>query len=273
MKAHVARKTVSGKVRYYVVAELGDQPAQRCESCNKRTWIEEARHPSCSACGGSLRETKERRQKWVGGFGRKKDADAKRTEILGQLATASFVEPHKLTLGEFFDEWIAGLHRKATTLDSYRRYFNRYVRRRIGHLPLQQVNATILQRLYTELLREGGKAGNPLSPTTVAHVHALLFKILGDAEKSDLVTRNPAARVPDKPKMLKPREREYVTWRRDELRRFLAAIEGHELEALSERNGMTSTSTQDAGGCAERSPSSTGRLTSTPRRPPRDSGP
>ncbi len=50
------------------VIDLGLRPAQRCEVCGKRVWLARKRLEKCPAprCGGTMRDTIERRQQ-VGG--------------------------------------------------------------------------------------------------------------------------------------------------------------------------------------------------------------
>lgn len=231
MRGHIAKKGT----HYYPVVDLGDQPAQRCVECKKRTWLADGRLPRCARCGGELREGPERRQKWHPGHRRQKDAQAALTTILNQRATQTYVEPNRLELAAFFDDWIrtVSAELKPATVDGYRRLFDRYLRFRIGSLRLQQVTTAALSRLYTDLEREGGKDGAPLSRTTVTHVHALVSKVLADAVALDLVTRNVAERdFPGKPKALRPRERQHKVWSAGELAQFLRFVDGARLVPL-----------------------------------------
>ena len=63
---------------------------------------------------------------------------------------------------------------------------------RLGDVALQELRATDLDALYAELLRSGGRGGGGLSMSSVHHVHAALNKLLNDAERTGLVTRNVA---------------------------------------------------------------------------------
>jgi integrase len=231
MRGHIAKKGS----HYYPVIDLGHEPAQRCADCRKRTWLADGRLSRCAKCGGTLTEGPERRQKWHPGQRRKKDAEAALTAILNQKATQTYVEPSRVELANFFDGWILTVANelKPSTVDGYRRIFDRYLRYRIGGLRLQQLSTAALSRLYTDLEREGGKDGRPLSRTTVVHVHALISKLLADAVALDLVVRNVAERdFPGKPKALRPRERTHKVWGVTELTKFLAFVEGDRLAAL-----------------------------------------
>lgn len=69
--------------------------------------------------------------------------------------------------------------------------------------------------------------------SSVHHVHAALNKLLNDAERSGLVTRN-VARLASAPSMTTARARapEMTVWTPDQLTRFLTSIEGNRNTAL-----------------------------------------
>lgn len=75
-------------------------------------------------------------------------------------------------------------------------------------------------------LETGGHEGKPLAPKTVRHAHVVLRKALADAERMGVVSRNAAAaaRPPT------GEHAEMTTWASEDLRDFLAAIEGHQYE-------------------------------------------
>jgi hypothetical protein len=102
-----------------------------------------------------------------------------------------------------------------------------YVSPRIGNVPLQQLSALELDRLYAALATEGRERGaGGLSLRTVRYVHAILSKALGDAERKGLVARN-VARLASPPKSSATRAPEQMTWTPDELRSFLELIKDH----------------------------------------------
>ena len=83
-----------------------------------------------------------------------------------------------------------------------------------------------VQRCYTELLESGGHEGKPLAPKTVRHAHVVLRKALADAERMGLVSRNAAASA----RPPAGEHAEMTTWSSEDLRDFLAAVEGHPYE-------------------------------------------
>jgi integrase len=106
-----------------------------------------------------------------------------------------FVAPSRTTLAEFVPPWLDGLAnqaRKPSTLKGYRTVFAIHVLPRLGSTPLQDLRAADLDAMYAELLRSGRRGGGPLSMSSVHHVHAVLNKLLNDAERAGVVTRNVA---------------------------------------------------------------------------------
>jgi integrase len=101
-------------------------------------------------------------------------------------------------------------------------------------MPLRAIDASTLDELYDDLCAEGGtndKDGNPkpLSPSTVAAVHRILRRALGDAVKRDLLRTNPAndATVP---RSVGTGERQ--SWTAEELRTFLEHVADDRLAAM-----------------------------------------
>jgi integrase len=174
-----------------------------------------------------------RRQVSKGGFRTKKQAQEHLTGVMHALQTNSYVQPARQTLAEYFDQWhaAAASRLRPKTLDSYRQVFNRYLRATLGDIRLQSLTAMHLDGLYADLLRAGGRDGNPLSPTTVIHVHAVISKLLSDALRKGVVVRN-VAQAASPPRQLRPAERHLTIWSGEQLKAFLASVENERLYAL-----------------------------------------
>jgi integrase len=165
-----------------------------------------------------------------GGYRTRKVAQAALTELLATIDAGTFVAPSRLTLGRYLDDWLVGLAtagRRPSTIDRYGRMVGTYVSPRIGDVPLQQLSALELDRLYATLATEGRERGaGGLSLRTVRYVHAILSKALGDAERKGLVARN-VARLTSPPKSSATRAPEQTTWTPVELRSFLELMKDH----------------------------------------------
>lgn len=182
----------------------------------------------------------ERRQQFRGGYRTKKDAQQALTAGLRSIDTGSYVDPSRQSLAHYLlDEWLPGRkprqgtgkrHRGQVSLgtwSSYRSDLQAHVLQRIGDIRLQALTPADLNRLYDELEDSGGRGGRGLSPKTVANVHGVLHKALGDAVKQGKVARNVADAV-DPPKGSKPRN---GVWTVEELRAFLLHVRNDRLYA------------------------------------------
>lgn len=141
------------------------------------------------------------------------------------------------TIAEFAPLWLDGLAnqgRKATTLRGYRGVLRTHVLPALGSMPLEELQAADLDTLYASLLR------SKLAMTSVHHVHAVVSKMLHDAERKGLVTRNVAC-LASAPSLNAARARgpEMRVWTPAELSTFLASIAGNRNEVLFRVMAMT----------------------------------
>ena len=182
-----------------------------------------------------------RRQTTRRGFTRERDAQRALREVLTDVEDGSHVEADALTLaGYLTDEWLPSIkarsaddarrHRSTVSPATHERYARdlaRYVLPRVGGVRLQALTPAHLDELYDALESSGGQGGAPLTAKTVANVAATLHKALADAVKRGRIKRSPADAV-SPPTATKAR---HVWWSVEELRRFLAHVEGDELYA------------------------------------------
>ena len=184
-----------------------------------------------------------RRQRSKGGFRTKAEGQAFLNTQLAALQTGELVDPSRLTLGAYLlERWLpmVQLRIRHATYDSYLRLVTNHVLPTLGHVPLQELRADHLDRLYASLLIDGGHRlpGRGLSPKTVRNVHGTLCTALRDAERKRFVTRN-VALAADPPRVRLHGSREMHTWTAEELRTFLEAMQGHRLYAAYLLAAMT----------------------------------
>jgi integrase len=189
-------------------------------------------------------ESGERRQRSKGGFRTKAEAQGHLNRVQHTVQTGDFVERSTLTIKEYLlDRWLPLVENslRPTTFDSYQRMLRLHIVPTIGGIKLQNLRADDLDQLYAQLLQNGRHEGpGGLSPKTVRYIHNTIRKALKDAERKGLVSRNVAI-MADPPKQRQSGSREMKTWTPDELRTFLAALNGHRLEAayiLAATTGM-----------------------------------
>lgn len=138
--------------------------------------------------------THRRRQRWVTVHGNQRQAERRLSELVAEVNAGSYVEPSKLTVADFFERFFedyAAPNLRERTVHNYRVLARAYLLPDLGNVPLERLSALQVQSLYTRLLREGGRRGGPLSPTTVRHVHRLLAVALKRAIRWQLLRRNP----------------------------------------------------------------------------------
>jgi len=184
-----------------------------------------------------------RRRQAKRSFRTKKEAQAALTELLAAHQSGTFVAPSRTLVREFVGPWLAALEnqgRKPTTLNGYKKALDGYFLPRLGDVALQDLRASDLDALYADLLRSGGRRGQGLSMTTVHHLHAVVNKMLNDAERKGLVIRN-VAKLANAPSLTTARSKgpEMRVWSPDELARFLTSIEGNRNETMFRVMAMT----------------------------------
>jgi integrase len=153
---------------------------------------------------------------WETVKGTKKEAEKRRTELLHQLDTGTFIRPSKTTFAEYLGRWLSDYARPNISPRSYERYagiITKYLIPEMGDIPLTQLKPEHIQKHYTTIRSQG------LKPQTVRFHHALVHKSLQTAVKWGLLHRNVADGV-DVPKN---GHAEMQTWDDFEVRQFLDA--------------------------------------------------
>jgi integrase len=179
--------------------------------------------------------TGKRRKKWQGGFRTRRDAQRALADVLASLDRGTFVEPTKLTVGEYLvGTWLPAVsHRlRPSTLVGYQIVVEKQLVPRIGPLAMQRITPADLNRMYAELIERGRRAdGGPLSPRYVRMCHTILRKALADAVRWGLIARNVAdsADPPSAGEARRQAERKRRVWSRDQLQQFLRHVQGERL--------------------------------------------
>ena len=128
-----------------------------------------------------------RKQKWFAVRGTKRDAEKKLAELLHQANRNELVEPTRLALGAWLDEWLETAikppNKRLRSYETCKSVIERHLKPVLGSLRLQQVQPTDLQRYYN---------ASSLSPTTLEQHHVILHSALKAAQMQGLVTRNVA---------------------------------------------------------------------------------
>ncbi|WP_345710693.1 tyrosine-type recombinase/integrase, partial [Kineococcus glutinatus] len=166
-----------------------------------------------------------RRQVTRSGFTTKREAQRALDEELERQFAGVSHEP-ALTVGRFFEQWLAGKRNlRETTRRSYTMHVRLYLEPALGHYRLQDLRADHIDALYSDLL-EGRYA--KASASTVHHVHRTLRSALNTAVKRRLIAWNPAVQV----ELPEHRPARSSVWEPQHIAAFLDTAHGHRLSAL-----------------------------------------
>lgn len=91
----------------------------------------------------------------------KKEAQRQADEIELSIIHGDYIEPTKLTLGEYLNEWLKTrkLDLKETTWDNYRIIVEAHLIPSLGNLPLQRINPFTIQNYISQKLTSGRRDG------------------------------------------------------------------------------------------------------------------
>lgn len=128
--------------------------------------------------------------------GNKKDAQAYLTKVLRERDLGEFIEPSRITLSEYLDEWLKIAVKPRVEEKTYNDYSDRlrlYIKPPLGGFKLAKISPEQIQIIYNGMIERG------LSPRTVRYTHSILRNALQQAVKWGKMNRNPADLV-DLPK-------------------------------------------------------------------------
>lgn len=139
-----------------------------------------------------------RRQKTVTVRGTKKDAELELRRIEYELQTGTHTHPTKITIGEYFDQWLEHVEGAVSpkTFQGYQCIVVHHITPSLGAIRLSKLQPLDIEQYYHRLLRHGrvdGKGG--LSAQTIKHHHALIHTALSQAVNWRLLPCNPAEAV------------------------------------------------------------------------------
>jgi integrase len=169
---------------------------------------------------GQHPETGKRQQKWITFRGTKEDAEKELTKHLREVDTGDFVDPAKVTVAEFFEQWLSVVAEQKVSGKTFERYkgiVKHHITPAFGQLPLQRLTALHIETQYARLSKAGRKDGREggLSAQTILHHHRLMSEALEKAVKWKLLTHNPVdgveAPVP-RPREIVPIDEAQAAW-------------------------------------------------------------
>ena len=161
-------------------------------------------------------------KRWVRGRTRR-EAAGKLDAIRHLVGSGSVGDREKLTVGEWLERFVALRSRdvRPRTVENYRHYVSKIVPV-LGGVALRRLTALQVRALYVRMQDDG------LSPSVRKHVHHFLKAAYRDAERMELVERNPVAVVdaPSGGQLVKAQ-----VWSPEQLTVYLAAARNERLFA------------------------------------------
>lgn len=181
-----------------------------------------------------------RKQARRGGFRTRGEAQAALNELLNARQQGTYIEPSKGTVGDYLNEWLAGMRAqvRSSTRASYEMNMREHVLPAIGDVRLQDLTPDRLNALYADLLESGRRDGKGLSAKSVCNVHTTIRKALADAVDAGRVARNVAA-LAKPPKVRASDRAEMRTWTAAQLRAFLERAADDDFYAAWHTAGST----------------------------------
>jgi len=157
------------------------------------------------------------RQKWIRFHGTREQAQQKLTELTGEVHKGEFIEPSKMTLSQWLDEWMEKSIRPRCAVNTYRAYMHvvtKYLKPGLGHVHLQRLTPLQVGQYYAE-------RGAKLAARTVSVHHVLLTSALNAAVQNGLVRHNVAQRVTNKPRGRTSEDALHNVWTAEDAKKFL----------------------------------------------------
>lgn len=144
----------------------------------------------------------------------------------------SYVEPSKMTVGQWMDIWLEGFcgDKKYLTVHQYRATVDNHIKPALGAIKLADLAPVQVQQFYNRLLQTpaAGKQNTgkekTLSAKTVRNIHGVLSKALTVAVQMDAIKSNPC----DRTTLPKVEKKEIRPLSDTEIKAFIAAVEGDE---------------------------------------------
>lgn len=125
----------------------------------------------------------------------RKEVSDKLNTILYQKQNGTYVQPNRVTLKDWLNDWLmnyAKITVRPSTYISYEGYVYNHINPILGDVPIQQVTPVIVQNFYNQKYESGRSDGmGGLSPKTIRNLHNMLHQALDQARINGLIFNNP----------------------------------------------------------------------------------
>jgi integrase len=138
----------------------------------------------------------------------KAEAQKELRKLLKAADDGSHVAPNKITVGKWMEQWLSigapGRKQEEVserTKERYAQLLDQHVKPGLGDRPLQELQATEIDKLYTDLKTKVSPwTKRQLSKRTQRHVHVVFGAALATAVRTGLLSVNPMTKTAKRPK-------------------------------------------------------------------------
>jgi len=172
------------------------------------------------------------KQKRVTVYGTQEEVVDKKQKLEMEKRLGVRLDQNKVTLSEWLDRWLIDYMKPSLRPTTYLNYTNDlrlHVRPYVGNIKLKDLQASDLQRLFNNLLKDGraatewDKDANPgLSRKSVHNIRTTLGSALHQAVDNDFIIKNPVSAT----KLPPAEKKEVVPFTREEAETLLNYIKG-----------------------------------------------
>jgi integrase len=156
-------------------------------------------------------ETGKRRRKWHSFHGTKRQAQDKCAQLISELNGGLYIEPAKITVGQFLDRWLEHIKPLVSprTHERYGELATKNLKPLLGAVLLTKLRPMQISDAYAKALSSGKRQGKGgLAPSTVRYLHVILKASMRQAVRWQILARNPVDAV-DPPKVERGAMRTY----------------------------------------------------------------
>lgn len=160
-----------------------------------------------------------------------KEVREKMQAAIAELNNGTYLEPLKMTVGEWLDVWVAEYlgNAKPHTRKSYEGVIKNHIKPAIGAIKLTSLTRVQVQKMINGLRStKQTSMGDKVNPKTAKNVHGVLHSALSQAILCGYLNTNPA----DRTVLPKRAKTEIQVLDNEQLPAFLKAIEGHPFQYL-----------------------------------------
>lgn len=145
-------------------------------------------------------------------------------DITHSIDTGEYMEPAKMTVGEWLDVWFGEYanNLKEHTRATYETQIRCHIKPALGAVKLSVLKPHQIQKFYNKLLADG------LKPKTIKNINGVFHRALDQAVMLQYIAKNPCFGV----KLPRIEDPEMHPLTEDEMHRFFEAIKGNPYEMI-----------------------------------------